>query len=63
MDVEMQAIHQRTVHPCSTSPSESMNPSKKDQKMQVSGIRAMKYLGQACVSVSCKVTLLSSHVP
>ena len=58
----MKAILQHTVHLCSTAPSESVNPSKKDHTMQVSAIRAMKNFGQACVSVSCKVTLLSSHV-
>ena len=53
MVVETQAILQHT--------SESVNPSKKDHTMQVSVIRSMKNLGQACVSASCKVD--SSQLP
>ena len=38
--IEMQATLQHTVHACSTAPSQSVNPSKKDHQMQVSAIRA-----------------------
>ena len=61
MVVEMEAILQHTVRSCSSVPSESMNPPKKDRTLEVSAVRAVNEPWSGLCECQCKVSHLSNE--